>query len=122
MTLPWFPDFTKTNASRLLQSCEASQDQGHLFDFIACQLIVDRRRQTVWKVKMVPAQIPDPVMRANRKVPAPADIIVFLPYQHDRGFAITGKPGMVLGTPEVTRTSHADAEFHKKTKEILSGK
>lgn len=120
VSLPWFPDFAKTNVARLLQSCEAGVEQNNLFDFIACQLVVDRKRQVVWKVKMVPIKIPDPVMLAAKEVPVAADIVAFVPYQHDQGFSITQKPGMIVGTPEVLRVSHTDAAFQQKTKEALS--
>lgn len=122
VTLPWFPEFTKTNVARCLQSCEAGQDQANLFDFIASQLVVDRKRQTVWKVQMQPVKIPDPVMIANREVPAGTDIIIFVPYQHGSGFSVVQKSSMLVGTPEVLRIERRDEEFRKKTQEVLNDK
>lgn len=122
VVLPWFPDFVKTNVAHLLQSCPAGPEQANLFDFISSQLIIDRNRQAVWKVKMIPLKIPDPVMLANKELPVAADILVFVPYRHDSGFQVIPKVGMVVGTPEVLRVEHHDPEFHKKTEEILRGK
>jgi hypothetical protein len=119
LALPWFPDFAKTNVARCLQSCEAGPDQANLFDFIASQLVVDKKRKSVWKVKMEPVKIPDPVMLENREVPSAASIIVFIPYQHSSGFNIVQKLGMVPGTPEVLRVERTDLDFRKKTEEAL---
>lgn len=122
VTLPWFPDFVKTNVSRCLQSCEAGPEQANLFDFIASQLVVDRKRQVVWKVQMQPMKIPDPVMVANREVPSAADIIIFVPYQHSSGFQVVQKSSMIIGTPEILRVERKDEEFRKKTQEVLNAK
>lgn len=122
VSLPWFPEFSKTNVARCLQSCECGPDQANLFDFIASQLIIDRKRKTAWKVEIKPIKIPDPAMLEAKEVPSTHEIFAFIPYQHDSGFQVVYKSSMVAMTPEIIRVTRTDAEFQKKTKEVLNAK
>lgn len=118
-TIPWFPDFHKTTVARLLQSVPAGPDQANLFDFITSQLVVDRRRKSVWRIKMVPVKIPDPYQVDHREAPAAVDVIVFVPYCWDAGFEIVQPSSMFLRSPEIHKVPLNDTELKTKTEEAL---
>lgn len=120
LSIPWFPEFSKTRVAHLLQSAEMGPEQENLFDFISSQLIVDRRKGVVWKVKAALVKLPDPYMTGAKEVPMASEIVVFSPYQHDVGFEVMQRTSMFVETPEVLKTCRTDAEFAKLTKESLA--
>jgi hypothetical protein len=117
--LPWFPKWKESTACRVLHSMPAGKDQVDFFDFINSQLIVDRKRSVVWKIGTNPVKIPDPVMLDSRVPPENADIVVFIPFQHNAGFEITQKSTMFPTTPDVLRMSREDPEFETIAKAEL---
>jgi hypothetical protein len=117
--LPWFPDFTKTRVSRLMQFTLESPQQKELFEFICSQVIVDRVRKQVWGVKMQTVKLPDPVSVDLKEMPEPVQITAFVPYRWDLGFEIRSKSTMFVGTPEVYQVNLGDLAFKQKSEELL---
>lgn len=118
-TIPWFPDFVKTNVARGLHSVETSADQDNFFDYVTSQLIIDRRRSTVWKIAVEKVKIPDPVMLDKRETPSPVEITVFLPYLWNSRFRVIQKSGMVIGTPEIRKDKFVDTKLKLLTDNYL---
>lgn len=117
-TIPWFPQFVETKVSRLLQSCPIGTAQQHLFKFLTEQIIIDRQRQRVWRVKLQPMDINDPYVREHDKRIVKHTIYVFVPYRHDITFQIV--PGPVpQDPPQIEKAPHADPEFQQETERFL---
>jgi hypothetical protein len=118
-TVSGFEKFTDTRVSKLLQSVESGVDQQNLFDFISSQLIIDKQRKKVWKVKTTTCKIPDPYLIDNKEIPVAVEVVVFCPYQYNVSFEPISKSEMFVGTPEIQSFSRNDPEFEIATRKAL---
>jgi len=113
-----FDQFKTTKVARLLQSVTYGPHE-QLVDFIASQVIVDRSRGIVWRVKTTTVTLPDPWCIDSGEVPKLASMLVFLPYQWNMRYDI--RDG-AYRTPVLAGYPQEDQAFKVETEKILCQK
>lgn len=121
-TVRGFPGFSQTKVAHLLSAVEQGPMQQPLFDWLASQLIVDRKRGICWRVRMVTIGLPDPFMvdaqEPNIEV---SQIVVFVPYRPTVAYAPLEQQGG-RATPEVLAFPEDNKAFATEEMEVIRGK
>lgn len=113
-----FPGFARTQVAHLLSAIETGPLQQPFFDFLASQLIVDRKRQLCWRCRLETVTLHDPYLVDADESPVDVVLPMFVPYQHDQVYAPVSTPG---GTPVVRRILESDPALLQEQVGVLGG-